>query len=300
MPVSFHSTITQLEPQRTVNKTIGLASVRPKPVTDLVRVGRASDGGYVMPDRVLATCTHLVGMGISDDWSFEEDVLRRNPSVRLLAIDGSVSATRFGIVAVKNLLHGLRQLVSGNVAEARRALLESKWSTATAVNFFRFFSSDKRQFVEKMVSAEPSANDITWSEALSRLRAENGKPRSILVKVDIEGGEYTVLPEILSAAKEVVALIVEFHDCGNRWNDFETAIEQVTELFTVVHVHGNNYVPLIPGTQVPEVLEITFLRSNLLTADDLLATPFLDYPVAALDMPNDASKKDYSLTFEQA
>lgn len=299
MPIPIQSKMAQLNNQMPLGQ-VSLAGVRPQPLTDLVRVGRAIDGGYVMPERAVMTCTHLVGMGISDDWSFEEDVLRRNPSIRLLAIDGSVSAARFGIVAVKKLLHGLKEFVSGNVADARRALLESKWSTATAVNFFRFFSSDERQFVEKMVSAEPSANGITWREALARLRVENSRPRSILVKVDIEGGEYHVLPEILSAAKEVVAIIVEFHDCGERWNDFETAIEQVTEMFTVVHVHGNNYMPLIPGTQVPEVLEITFLRSDLLTADDLLATPFLHYPVAALDMPNDASKKDYSLTFEQA
>ncbi|WP_310571323.1 hypothetical protein [Gemmatimonas sp.] len=261
-------------------------------------MGRAIDGGYVMPGRAVVTCTHLVGMGISDDWSFEEDVLRRNPSIRLLAIDGSVSATRFGIVAVKTLLDGLTQLVSGNVAGARRALLESKWSAATAVNFYRFFSSNDRRFVKKMVSAEPSPNGITWRGALARLSADSGQPRSILVKVDIEGGEYSVLPEILGSAKEIVAIIVEFHDCGKRWKDFETAIAQVTGMFTVVHVHGNNYMPLIPGTQVPEVLEITFLRSDLLTAEDFLAAPFLQYPVAALDMPNDASKKDYPLTFE--
>jgi hypothetical protein len=151
-----------------------------------------------------------------------------------------------------------------------------------------------------MVSAEPSPNGITWHDALARLGADSGQPRYILVKVDIEGGEYSVLPQILGAAKEVVAIIVEFHDCGRRWNDFETAIEQVTGMFTVVHVHGNNYTPLIPGTQIPEVLEITFLRSDLLTVDDLQAAPFLQYPVAALDMPNDASKKDYPLTFERA
>jgi hypothetical protein len=57
---------------------------------------------------------------------------------------------------------------------------------------------------------------------------------------------------------------------------------------------------LIPGTQIPEVLEITLLRSDLLTAEDLLAPPFHEYPVAGLDTPNDATQKDYSLTFERA
>jgi hypothetical protein len=279
---------------------ISLAKIRPQPVTDLVRIGRAIDGGYVMPARAVAMCTHLVGMGISDDWSFEEDALRRNPSVRLLAIDGSVSTSRFGIVAITKLLHGLTQLVRGNVTDARRTLLESKWSTATAVNFFQFFSADTRQFVKKMVSGEPSPKGITWRDALTRLSVENGQARSIIVKMDIEGGEYAVLPQIFGSAKEVVAIIVEFHDCGSQWNDFEAVIEQVTNLFTIVHVHGNNYKPLIPGTQIPEVLEITLLRSDLLTAEDLLAPPFHEYPVAGLDTPNDATQKDYSLTFERA
>lgn len=274
-----------------------LECVRPQPVTDLVRVGRPVDGGYVLPERAVLACTHLIGMGISDDWSFEEDLLERNPSAQLVAVDGSVSVKRFGRAALNKLVFACSRLLKGEIKRARRALLEAKWSVATALKFGRFFAGADRLFVEKMVRADRSADGITWAEVLALLRPETNRPKSIVLKVDIEGGEYDLLPDLLRESQDVSLLVIEFHDCGTRWREFEFAIEQLKVLFAVVHVHGNNYIPLIPGTDVPDVLEITLLKRDLFTEADVFSSHTTEYPIRGLDFPNDASKVDYPLTF---
>ncbi|WP_206044403.1 FkbM family methyltransferase [Gemmatimonas groenlandica] len=236
-------------------------------------------------------------MGISDDWSFEEDVLSQNPLVQLVGLDGTVSAGRFGVGALSKLTLALKSLLQGRISQFERALLEAKWSAITAIKFLRFFARGNREFIQKMVRAEASPDGITWKEALARLHSVGNSTKSILVKMDIEGGEYAILPELLKESDEVSLLIVEFHDCGARWTDFQAIIAEICRCFTVVHVHGNNYIPLIPSTNVPEVLEISFLRSSLLTKSDELATQPVKYPLTELDQPNDPARPDYSLAF---
>jgi hypothetical protein len=236
-------------------------------------------------------------MGVSDDWSFDEDLLSRNPLVQLVALDGSVSSFRFGIGALARLTLALKSLLQGRISPFKRALLEAKWSAITASKFLRFFARGNREFLRKMVRAEASPDGVTWKEAIARLHSVGSSKKSILVKMDIEGAEYAIIPELLKESDEVSLLIVEFHDCGHMWTDFVAIIAEICRSFTVVHVHGNNYMPLIPSTKVPEVLEITFLRSALLTQSDKLATHTIKYPLTGLDQPNDPLRPDYSLAF---
>ena len=47
---------------------------------DLVRIGRDHDGGYLVSKIDIDDSEILVGLGISDDWSFESDFLRHKIS----------------------------------------------------------------------------------------------------------------------------------------------------------------------------------------------------------------------------
>ena len=46
-----------------------------KQATDLVRIGRDNDGGYLVSKSDIEKSDCLIGLGINDDWSFEEDFL---------------------------------------------------------------------------------------------------------------------------------------------------------------------------------------------------------------------------------
>ena len=46
-----------------------------KQATDLIRIGRDYDGGYLVSKSDIEKTDELIGLGINDDWSFEEDFL---------------------------------------------------------------------------------------------------------------------------------------------------------------------------------------------------------------------------------
>ena len=65
-----------------------------KQATDLVRIGRDYDGGYLVSKSDIQKTDTLIGLGINDDWSFEEDFLSEN-KVSIYAYDASVSKNFF-------------------------------------------------------------------------------------------------------------------------------------------------------------------------------------------------------------
>ena len=61
-----------------------------KQATDLVRIGRDYDGGYLVSQSDIEKSDLLIGFGICDDWSFEEDFILRN-DVEVVVYDASVN-----------------------------------------------------------------------------------------------------------------------------------------------------------------------------------------------------------------
>ena len=56
---------------------------------DLVRLGSIDDGGYVVPIKTISSSNVLISFGISDNWEFEKDFLKKS-SVKLLAYDHTI------------------------------------------------------------------------------------------------------------------------------------------------------------------------------------------------------------------
>jgi acyl carrier protein len=111
--------------------------------------------------------------------------------------------------------------------------------------------------------------------------------------MDIEGSEYDVLPAILADADRITGLVIEFHEVGSRWAHFRTVLEALSGPFAVVHVHGNNWGPLVPGTTVPDVLEVRLLHRRLMTAEELnsVAADPLPYRLATYCPPGVAERR---------
>ena len=76
-------------------RPLHLAPVEASSDRGLIRVGKDNDGGYVISQRCVNQTRVLIGMGIRDDWSFEEDFASRNPAVEVVGVDGSISYERF-------------------------------------------------------------------------------------------------------------------------------------------------------------------------------------------------------------
>ena len=270
--------------------------LRPVPVNDLVRLGRDFDGGYVVSRRTVELADVLVGLGIKDDWSFERDFLERRPSAHLLGVDGSVSPAEFKIEALREGYNAIRRAMRGEVRDARANLAAGRVNLQVARQFRQFFTGPRRRFEKQMVT-ESGGSGLSWREIMGMVDAAAGSAANLFVKMDIEGAEYRILPELLPYANRIVGLAIEFHDCDLKWGALIDVMDGLLEHFEVVHVHGNNYGRLVPGTGVPELLEVSLAHRRTITpAESQLANDRV-YPLPQLDMPNLSSKPDYPLTF---
>ena len=64
---------------------------RPKKIDQLIRLGKESDGGYLVNRDDIFESEVLLSFGISDDWSFEYDFYKLN-NLDIYAFVGSLTS----------------------------------------------------------------------------------------------------------------------------------------------------------------------------------------------------------------
>lgn len=191
---------------------------------DLVRVGGDGDGGYLMPN-ILQDVSYCFSPGVDYMADFEKE-LSEKYNIKAFMADASVDGPPF--------------------------------------------HDDNFNFVAKYLGAYTSGNITTLSDWMRESVGED-KSQKIL-QMDIEGAEYDVL--IIEDAATLASfsiIIIEFHFLQKIFErDFLRMISAVFEKmfanFSICHAHPNNNcgVEEIDGISVPIVLELTFIRNDLL------------------------------------
>lgn len=253
--------------------------LRPWIVDDLVRHGNAKDGGYVLPSSIVAGLDAIVSFGLSTDWSLEQDLFVANDALTIHVYDHSVGTASFRR-ALKNAV------VKFAVGKIPLAQLRSRYRTYS--DYRRFFAGDRIHFRERVFNRRDNANDATIDAVFRRV----GTARHIFLKMDIEGGEYRVIPQLVERSERIDLMVVEFHDTDPLRPVFERQVKAILEQFNIIHIHGNN----IAGVAVdglPDCVEITFLNKRFPTTGWLRDA----LPIAELDRPNDPGKPDLPLRF---
>ncbi|CAE7242057.1 ML2, partial [Symbiodinium sp. CCMP2456] len=120
--------------------------------------------------------------------------------------------------------------------------------------------------------------------------------RSLFGKIDIEGSEWGAFAAAhVSTLKKFRQLVVEFHSLQevHKHPDYLKAMLKLQLAgFRVVHLHGNNNVPMFDTTdyKIPQVVEVTFDSSA-----QPIATCLQDQQMHPLDMPNIAGTAELPL-----
>ncbi|CAE6938920.1 unnamed protein product [Symbiodinium sp. CCMP2456] len=105
--------------------------------------------------------------------------------------------------------------------------------------------------------------NLTLQQVLTKTSKGGGPDRSLLMKMDIEGGEWQALG---TASDETLRkfrqLVVEFHWLQHEEQhvQFVSTLRRLKKAgFRVVHLHGNNAAPMYEygDFQIPHVLEVT-------------------------------------------
>ena len=242
---------------------------QPSAEVELIRIGRNGDGGYLVEPRSLYNADVLVGLGINDDWSFEQDFLERN-AVPLFAFDGSISYKIFIRKAVRTLLR-------------LRKLKEIVRSVRTALEYRRFFRGSK-QHLSNFVGMPSSEKSIDLRELF-----ETHLPQfsSVFLKIDIEGGEYRLLNDLGLLSNRISGLVIEFHDLDLHLDRVASFIEDFP--LHLCHTHVNNYGG-IDKSSIPLVIECTFTSE---TSDERWQGRLPH----SLDMANNSALDDVPLEF---
>lgn len=120
---------------------------------------------------------------------------------------------------------------------------------------------------------------------------------NIFLSMDIEGGEYQwILTSTKHTLKKIAQITIEFHGiCDDSWGtsyeDKILALRKLTKTHYIVHVHANNFAPVVNG--IPTVIEVTYVNKKFFTEEPPLnKTPL---PLPGLDFPNDKLNPDVPL-----
>ncbi len=264
-------------------------SLQPVACPDMRRLGNpVSDGGYPVPMEAVRRANLLIACGVSSDWSFERDVQRANPDIKIDAYDHTVGRKLFR----KWVARGILSVIGRTLALNPHGVRASYTKLQTALDYFRFFRG-KVQHHQKRVWYNNDRGSVTLFDMLKR--APDSTACSVFAKIDIEGSEYRLLPDLVDHAERFSGMVIEFHDIDICADQFNRCMRELAQHFHVVHVHGNNFSDLSIHHELPLTLEVSFIHKSLLPALPLALKSSL--PIAGLDMPNDPKQSDYPLHF---
>lgn len=240
-----------------------------KSADDLIRLGRDLDGGYLISKSDLINSDVLIGLGVNDDWSFEENFINIK-DIPLYAYDGSISSGFFFRQAIKGL--------------TRIDNLKSHFFYWIKIYLkYKSFFRGNNKHIKKFVGFDYKDHFISMKKVLDSV-----KDKSIFLKIDIEGYEYRLLEDLLSAQEDITGLVIEFHDCDIHMNRIEQFIDKFS--LKLVHIHANTASELTKnGNENPTVLEMTFSKYANLLDQALLPHP--------LDLPSHPNDKEFELYF---
>ena len=258
--------------------------------TELIRVGPKGDCGYVIPQHVVSTTQSLYSIGISTNWDFEIEMSKLNPGLTIEAFDRTSGWQVFGYLALRDLIKGDPSVVGRQTLGVR---LKSSFRYLSMCFKFRVFFYGRRRFQRKWVrGVKIGKGEVSFTQSLAGIHKKN----PTMLKIDIEGGEYQFIEDLLmhlkSNNKLINCVIMELHDTYSRRAEFEQLVKGISRWLPIVHLHANNCAG-VAADGLPEVIEITFAEATQQNGSR-------DFPLPLLDYPNDPEIPDIFFSFTRA
>jgi hypothetical protein len=247
-------------PLETLKKPLdeSLSYLCPLAEPDMIRVGHPThDGGYVFPKIAMDNAQGLLSLGINFDWSFDEHWHQLNPNHPIHGYDGTIHP----------------DMMPDDIKQS----------------YYNFFKDNVVHYRE-MAGGITQGNIVALDTMLNRLACDQ-----IFIKMDIEGAEFFMMKHLIQFVKNITGIAIEFHHLCHRRSDFENAVKMLQTQYEIVHVHGNNGGTLkCCADNVPDVIELTFLRKNLCRGTQRKK----NFYIPELDRSNVEGYYDYELYLE--
>ena len=297
MPLSEKQGVgSSILPLATIMKnTIVLPNyLQPYYVKNLIRLGKNNDGGYIVNAKDVKNTKNLISLGISFDYSFEENFLKMNNKTNVRTYDGSVGFKYY----LKKCKHRIKNFILKPNMKTFMNFIEGLNLLFKFSIFFKFNLFTKIVHTEKFVTSDTSSfkdfekgygykpKFIDFNDIISH------KPNSVFLSIDIEGGEYELLEDICNFSKNLTALNIEFHNVQDNLEKIKSFIKKFELL--LVHTHINNFGPIVNGT--PSVIELSFSSNSEI--HKFSNYKLLNKLPINLDQSNNPEGVDYFVTFK--
>ena len=242
----------------------------PKKVNNLIRLGNKLDGGYIFNKKSLLKCKYCLTFGLGDNFTFESDLKKINPKIKIEVYDHTVDYKFW----IKHFFYWLWKSI-----RFRKYL-----NFINFVKYIYFFYIKENIHLKKKVGSSQN----TLSKILERSKFD---PSYTLLKIDIDGDEYKIINEIKNY--NFFGLIIEFENLNKNFKKVEKFICNNKNL-ELIHIHGNNFSTVID--HIPDSIELSFVNKNFV---DVKKKNHKKYPIKNLDYPNNIMKKDIELIFKK-
>lgn len=225
-----------------------------------IRLGRHSDGGYVVLKELAEKAKRLYSFGVANDISFEEDFVRLNPSCKVNLFDPTIDRL---------------PAEHENFTFSKQGLFDD----------LSLLAGDTEDAVLKL--------DIEWGE-WDALDCAN---RWMLAGYDMIIGEFHIIPACYYPGQHT-EYFTRFHadvyGRMNRWifDKYTDILDRLLKRYVIYHIHPNNsLMPVtVEGYTFPPLLEIGFV--NRMNVPLMMEEIKHELPIAGLDFPNKPYKPE--------
>ena len=248
-------------------------------ISNLIRLGRNHDGGYVIDKRVIKKTKAIISCGLESEWSFEREFQKNNKNCKIIAFDHTVDKKFWFNRFIKDFLSLLllKKIKFNQILDVFKYL-----------EYLRFFNGKNIHYIKKIFFKNKNKNkQITITEAI----ADN---KDIVLKIDIEGDEYKILNDVKKNFKRINLLVIEFHNLEKNLKKVKNFIKK-TKLKSI-HISANNY-ESVNKNGIPNVIEMTLINPQKFKIKNKKTKR--TYPIKGLDFKNHKRRPDIKINFDR-
>ena len=247
-------------------------------LSNLIRIGPKTDGGYVIDKRVLNKTKILITCGLNDDWGFEKSFLNKKPATKIIAFDHTVNQNFWIKRFKKDIIHFLL---------LKKLRINKILDIFKFINYRLFFRGNRKHHIKKVVFKKKNNKEITISEILRNYK-------KVFLKIDIEGDEYKILNDIKKNSKKIIFLVIEFHDLYKNMQRIKKFLNKLN--LKIIHIHANNY-GCVDKYGNPKVIELSLLNTKEIKVNNVFSKK--EYPILNLDFKNFKRRDEIKIKFNE-